>query len=153
MATLTNNMAIQSHEVAQRLMVLASGVIVADNSAWNRVESSFPEGEFKEAFIRDIYFTALNAQTIHVLTEDESVSVHLLRNNTTVSNWVTMSEPAYTSGDNDTKDRWFCTIVNPFQNTKVYPGDILVFVAPPADDGGTPVGDYAISLTVLVRKY
>jgi hypothetical protein len=152
MADHTVTMSIENSDIASKLIVYRMSNEDAGNRNWNHLIYTLTS-DFAVAYIQKIVVNTVNSATVPGYLDGESVKVGLKRGNVQMQGNAYSDNVHQWSGDNGTAitDRAW-VVKRPF-DLYVYPGDILGMDCPPADDSGSPTGDYQVWLTLTVIEY
>lgn len=131
---------------------LATGNIPANNSVWNSLRLAMPSLH-AEYNILDVVVHVENQQTLHVVTDDEAATIAMAQDGSTqtikrVSERLRHQDRAV---DSALEDTWLAMWRHPF-DFPILRAEELILVVPPADDGGTPTGDYFVDMLVVPSR-
>jgi len=114
------------------------------NTTRNKLQVPFP-GNLSSARLRRITTWVDDVATLHNLVGDfERCAVAQLRGGDNLSG-LSPSSSVQQFGEGASLDGWICEWLEPF-HMRMYPGDEIQFYLSPADDNGSPTGDYNIGL-------
>lgn len=155
MAALLDNLAYLNVVHNDRL-AFATVNVGADNDEWNSIALTLPD-TYRLLQLLAMSVIANSAQTIHPAVATETCQFRLDRAGSTIFGRMAPRQPMRMASGNVAAtgpDSWIQSwdthdIANLPQ---IRPADILFFEAPPADDGGTPTGNYTVNVMFGILK-
>lgn len=148
------SIAVQAHEPKESLVTYVV-VIDAGGTAWNNAQVHITSDMFAEAYLRSCRVFTSAATTAHAINGNgETGALTVQRGNQQLVSRVPMDAPGImliTENAVDPPKHWIGRWSWPCPYL-IYPGDMIPFYLPPADDGG-PTGDYNFELVFQIMEY
>lgn len=135
--------------------ILYRNTVAANNATDNVLAWTTPADINPNSYIRQAVVTTTGAQTHHVVAGD-TVAVHMTMERGGQRHSVDITSErildGFNGGGGTAENLWTCQF-NPIylQPYTIEAGDLINFVCPPSDDGGSPTGDYILEIMVQER--
>ncbi len=145
---------VHMNPMARLLNLQSAADIAANNATYNIFDIVLPE-QFSQADLLTLTIRVKSAQTLPAVNQEELPIMTLLRNGQELFSFIPAERTwqGSAAGTATNPDSNFYYFLRPLP-ALVLPNDVIRIIAPPADDGGSPTGDYSVvGMTLQILEF